>query len=53
MMKPENITSPEDMVRYIEGCLNDFEANISTKAETIRCPFRFDSVFSNQKDKRK
>lgn len=35
MMKPENIGSPEDMVRYIEGCLNDFEANLSTKAETI------------------
>lgn len=35
MMKVEQIKTPDDIERYIEGCLNDFEAAISTKDETI------------------
>ncbi len=34
-MKVEQIKTPEDVERYIEGCLNDFEAGISTKKETM------------------
>lgn len=33
-MKIENIKSYEDVSAYIEGCLNDFEAMVSTKQET-------------------
>lgn len=35
MMKPENINTIQDMQLYVEGCLNDFEAGISTKIETL------------------
>jgi hypothetical protein len=34
-MKVENIRTADDVERYIEGCLNDFEAAISTKEETL------------------
>ena len=34
-MKVENIKSTDDIERYIEGCLNDFESAISTKEETL------------------
>lgn len=34
MMKLENIKSEEQVAHYIQGCMNDFEAGISTKVET-------------------
>lgn len=34
MMKVENISTFEDIERYIEGCINDFESCISDKEET-------------------
>ena len=34
-MKVENIKTADDIERYIEGCINDFEAGISDKVETI------------------
>lgn len=36
-MKVENIKNINDMERYLEGCLNDFELGISTKGETMGC----------------
>lgn len=33
-MKAEDLKTPDDIERYIEGCLNDFENGISTKSET-------------------
>jgi hypothetical protein len=36
MMKVENIKTFSDARRYIEGCINDYEAGISTKEETIK-----------------
>ena len=35
MMKVEEIKTPDDIERYIEGCLNDFEMAIITKDETV------------------
>jgi len=35
MMETKNIKSVDDCERYLEGCLNDFETGISTKAETM------------------
>jgi len=34
-MKVENVRTPDDIERYIEGCINDFEDGISDKSETI------------------
>jgi len=34
-MKVENIRTPEDIERYVEGCMNDYSEGISTKEETI------------------
>lgn len=34
MLKLEDIKSEEQVIQYIEGCLNDFEAAISTKVQT-------------------
>ena len=34
-MKLENVKTADDLERYIEGCINDFEADISGKDETI------------------
>jgi len=34
-MKLENINSADDIERYVEGCINDFETGISNKDETI------------------
>ena len=34
MMKVEQIRTADDVERYIDGCLNDFEAGVSTKEET-------------------
>jgi hypothetical protein len=36
MMKVEDIKTFSDARRYIEGCINDYEAGISTKEETIK-----------------
>lgn len=33
-MTLEDIKSEEDVARFIEGCLNDFESGIATKKET-------------------
>ena len=33
-MKLEDIKSEEDVSRFIEGCINDFEAGIATKVQT-------------------
>ena len=35
MMKVEQIRTADDVERYIEGCLNDYEAGVSTKEETL------------------
>ena len=35
MMKVEQIRTADDMEIYIEGCLNDYEAGVSTKEETL------------------
>ncbi len=35
-MKVEDIKTVDDMERFVEGCLNDMDAGIATKAETIR-----------------
>jgi hypothetical protein len=34
-MKLSDIKSNETLLRYIEGCVNDFEANVSTKQELM------------------
>ena len=34
-MKLENVKTADDVERYIEGCINDFEADIIDKSETI------------------
>ncbi len=34
-MKVEQITTADEIERYIEGCINDFDAGISTKNETV------------------
>lgn len=34
-MKVEQIRTADDVERYIEGCLNDFEEGISEKDETV------------------
>ena len=34
-MKVENVKTADDLERYIEECINDFEADISDKDETI------------------
>lgn len=34
-MKAEDIKNKEDANNFVEGCINDFEAGISTKSETI------------------
>ena len=34
-MKVENVRTADDIERYIEGCINDFEMGISDKSETI------------------
>ena len=33
-MKIEDVKTPDDVEKYIEGCLNDFEIGIATKGET-------------------
>ena len=33
-MDLENIKTTEDVKRYIDGCLNDYEAGIATKEQT-------------------
>ena len=33
-MKVENVKTADDIERYIEGCINDFEAGIINKVET-------------------
>jgi hypothetical protein len=35
MMKPEDINSIEDAQRYVEGCVNDYGAGLSTKGELL------------------
>ena len=35
MTEVENVKTADDLERYIEGCINDFEADISDKDETI------------------
>ena len=35
MMKLEQIRTADDVERYIDGCLNDFEAGVNTKEETL------------------
>ena len=34
-METKNIRSVDDCERYLDGVLNDFEAGISTKSETM------------------
>ena len=34
-MKTSHIHTIQDMQRYVEGCINDFETGVSTKDETI------------------
>lgn len=34
-MKVKDVKKPDDVTRYIEGCLNNFEMAISTKDETL------------------
>ena len=34
-MRLENVKTADDIERYIEGCINDFEGAISDKDETI------------------
>lgn len=34
-MKIEDIKSVDQMERFVEGCLNDFESGVSTKEETM------------------
>jgi len=35
MMKVGQIRTADDVERYIEGCLNDYEEGISEKEETV------------------
>lgn len=35
MMEVDQIRTADDVERYIEGCLNDYEAGVSTKEETL------------------
>lgn len=34
-MEVDQIRTADDVERYIEGCLNDYDAGISTKEETV------------------
>lgn len=34
-MKLEDVNSIDDVERYLEGCLNDFDAGLSDKTETM------------------
>lgn len=34
-MEVDQIRTADDVERYIEGCLNDYEAGVSTKEETV------------------
>jgi hypothetical protein len=34
-MNPNQIKTLQDFEAYIEGCINDYEAGVSTKIETI------------------
>lgn len=34
-MEVNQIRTADDVERYIEGCLNDYEAGVSTKEETL------------------
>ena len=34
-MNVENIKTLDDAQDYVEGCINDYEAGISTKSETL------------------
>jgi hypothetical protein len=34
-MKVEEIKTAEDILRFIEGCMNDFESGVSSKEETM------------------
>ena len=34
-LEVKNINTIDDMQRFVEGCINDFEAGISTKEETL------------------
>ena len=34
-MEVEQIRTADDVERYIDGCLNDYEAGVSTKDETV------------------
>lgn len=34
-MEVEQIRTADDVERYIEGCLNDYEVGVSTKEETL------------------
>lgn len=34
-MKLQDVKKPEDILNFIEGCLNDMEAGVSSKNETV------------------
>lgn len=34
-MNVTDVKTPDDIERYVEGCLNDFEGGLSTKDETV------------------
>ncbi|MFW6247050.1 MAG: hypothetical protein ACOC22_02645 [bacterium] len=54
-MKSENINTIEDMQRFVEGCINDFENGIATKKETIKYlkeyTFRVIELTMNKKER--
>jgi hypothetical protein len=51
-MKAEDANSPEGILIFIEGCLNDFESGVSTKKETMENILDLLSHCVNEKIKR-
>lgn len=41
MMHPKDIHTLADAQRHVEGCLNDMEEGIATKAETLSHLFEY------------
>lgn len=55
-MEAKEIKTQQDAERYVEGVINDFEAGISTKKETVKYLFEYtcrlhDLFFENTKKK--
>lgn len=46
MLDPDKVSSLQDIINYVEGCINDFEGGISEKPDTIKELVDFVLTFS-------